>query len=71
MSLINIDERKIQTVNKLKDTGKGIMLVGKRTFLNNVGLLLSVRGKICNNFTGSVIPTKNLESVPKPAKERT
>ena len=35
LSLINIDEGKIfkfQTVNKLKDTGKGIMLVEKRTF---------------------------------------
>ena len=41
------------------------MPVTKRSFLKNAGIILSVRGKIPNNFINKILPIKNLESEPE------
>ena len=48
--------------------GKGKSLVEKRYFLDDVGLLISAREKILNNFKDKIFPTKNPEPElqPKP-----
>ena len=59
------DEEQIQTASESKDMRKGKMLVEKKSFLKNTGLLLSAREKIVNNFKSKLFPTRNLE--PEPA----
>ena len=41
------------------------MPVTKRSFLKNAGIIVSVRGKIPNNFINKILPIKNLESEPE------
>ena len=71
LSLKDADEEQIQIANELKYIGKGKMSVEKRSFLKNVGLLLSAREKILHNFKSKIFPTKNLESEPESDLEST
>ena len=41
------------------------MSLEKRTLLKSLGLLLSAREKILNNFKSKIFPTKNIEPQPE------
>ena len=50
LSLKDADEEQNKLFNYSKDIDKGRKPVEKRSFLNKVGLFLSAREKIINNF---------------------
>ena len=57
--------------NILKSSNKSVKTVEKRSFLNNIGLFLSAREKILNNFRIKIFSTKNTIPAPKQAPEPT
>ena len=55
--------------NILKSSNKSVKTVEKRSFPNNIGLFLSAREKILNNFRIKIFSTKNTIPAPKQAPE--
>ena len=49
-SLKDADKEQIKLLNILKSLNESVKTVEKRSFLNNIGLFLSAREKILNNF---------------------
>ena len=59
LTLKDADEEQSELVNILKDLNRGVKPVEKRSFLDNIGLLLSEREKIVNNFRSKIFSVKN------------
>ena len=47
-------------VIQIKNFEKGTKTLGKKCFLNNLGLLISTKGKFLDNFKSRLFPIKNL-----------
>ena len=59
LTLKDADEEQSELVNILKDLNRGVKPDEKRSFLDNIGLLLSEREKIVNNFRSKIFSVKN------------
>ena len=65
LSLKDADNGQSNFANALTNLDKSVKPVEKKYLLNNVGLLLSTREKVLNNFKSKIFP-KNLDKLPTP-----
>ena len=77
MSIEKAENKQSSFATELKNFDKGIKILEKNSFYNNLELLFSAREKVLNSFKSRLFPIKNLDKIstreptPKPevAKE--
>ena len=66
LTLKDANEEQSKSFNELKGTNKDMKTTEKKSFLNNIGLCLSVRKKLLNKFKRKIFPIKNINKMPPP-----
>ena len=64
-SIEKADNKQCNFANELKNFDKGIKGLENNSFLNDLGLLLSARGKVLNSFKRRLFPIKFFDKIPK------
>ena len=58
LSIENVNRKQSNLAIELQNFEKGTKTLEKKSFLNNLGLLLSAREKVLNSFKGRLFPIK-------------
>ena len=61
LSIEGADNKQSYSANELKNFDKGRKTLDKKSFLNNLGLLISAREKVFNRFKNRLFPIKERE----------